>query len=919
MFSQNKGLAKLLSVFMLVVIGSVNCLYEDQIKKFDWRTTQIGRLDQAYVELNGFQPRLLVSTKENVIASLCPKSGEVLWRQVFETGPRGSIKLMQLSSASSGADATAAARPGSAHGFDLLTVQGHAPALIRGWNANTGNLEWEWSLMPLQTEKALSSMWFYQNAMIYHVLPVWKSHLEVTPYFATSGQATGNTAKITAPWISEEKCILAGTYFTCIEGSQLISLDLTANQPQVISKALGETPVKPIRAMEGINGVIVVDDKLVGVKDDIPVCNALRGNSFTLGRFNNQNVIVTANVKDKYLNIDGYISESCQQITELTNSMPYPDHYGSPVIKSFDCKMNRNNDGKGCLFITDTSDDSILAVQQSKFRWTRSEALANIIATEFIDLPLADSEGELEKEMKGKAGDDTSLETDIVSAFIHRISSQVLHFKSLLLHVIGLGSKPSATQKAGLVRDAFGLHKMLVILTKSGKVFGIDNMSGKQHWQLHLDNVEEFSNGEQMRLLIQRTSKHFPLHALCMVVAKDKTTGNGVLYRFNPITGQPAEGGLLQLNYQIKQLSMLPETDTDFVKGILIMDSNNKVQVYPEHAKSKANGLYMYTANKATGSLNGFYVKYENSQLTTLPLWSVDLSGHNGDHQIISVASKNPIETVHSQGRVMPDRSVLYKYINPNLVAVFTQASDSIHKYLLNVYLIDVVSGSVVFSMMHRKVRPPLHVVHSENWLAYAHYNDKVRRTEITTIELYEGKTQANSTVWSSLRAPPMPLVERQTYIIPTLVTSMRETITERGITSKDVLIGTASGSIVELPWALLDPRRPISSSSNGREEGAMPYIPELPLPTENMINYNQTISRLNYIYTAPSGLESTCLVVAAGLDMFVTRISPSKTYDLLKEDFDYILISIVLVVLTTGSLVAKHLASRKSLKQAWK
>lgn len=56
------------------------------------------------------------------------------------------------------------------------------------------------------------------------------------------------------------------------------------------------------------------------------------------------------------------------------------------------------------------------------------------------------------------------------------------------------------------------------------------------------------------------------------------------------------------------------------------------------------------------------------------------------------------------------------------------------------------------------------------------------------TIELYEGKTQANSTVWSSLNAPPMPMVERQSYIIPTGVTAMRETITERGITNKDVL-----------------------------------------------------------------------------------------------------------------------------------
>lgn len=56
------------------------------------------------------------------------------------------------------------------------------------------------------------------------------------------------------------------------------------------------------------------------------------------------------------------------------------------------------------MFIVDTADDSILGVQQSKLRWERSEALANVIATEFIDLPLADSEGALESEMKGKSG-----------------------------------------------------------------------------------------------------------------------------------------------------------------------------------------------------------------------------------------------------------------------------------------------------------------------------------------------------------------------------------------------------------------------------------------------------------------------------------------------------------------------------------
>lgn len=56
------------------------------------------------------------------------------------------------------------------------------------------------------------------------------------------------------------------------------------------------------------------------------------------------------------------------------------------------------------------------------------------------------------------------------------------------------------------------------------------------------------------------------------------------------------------------------------------------------------------------------------------------------------------------------------------------------------------------------------------------------------TVELYEGKVQTNSTIWSSLDALPVPLIEKQSYILPSTVETMRETITERGITNKHVL-----------------------------------------------------------------------------------------------------------------------------------
>lgn len=127
---------------------------------------------------------------------------------------------------------------------------------------------------------------------------------------------------------------------------------------------------------------------------------------------------------------------------------------------------------------------------------------------------------------------------------------------------------------------------------------------------------------------------------------------------------------------------------------------------------------------------------------------------------------------------------------------------------VLNVHLIDVVSGGIVSTITHRRVRGPVNIIHSENWLVYTYYNEKVRRTELSTfppivthqsefisqlfftaaVELYEGNTQANSTVWTSFDAPPLPAVEQQSYIIPSNVVALQETITEKGITHKHIL-----------------------------------------------------------------------------------------------------------------------------------
>ena len=97
------------------------------------------------------------------------------------------------------------------------------------------------------------------------------------------------------------------------------------------------------------------------------------------------------------------------------------------------------------------------------------------------------------------------------------------------------------------------------------------------------------------------------------------------------------------------------------------------------------------------------------------------------------------------------------------------------------------------------------------------------------------------STALSSFDPPPMPMVLQQSYIFPTTIRTATVTITERGITHKNLLFGLQTGYILSLPKNYLDPRRKFVPAAQDREEGLHPYVPELTLNPLAFINYNQT------------------------------------------------------------------------------
>ena len=134
--------------------------------------------------------------------------------------------------------------------------------------------------------------------------------------------------------------------------------------------------------------------------------------------------------------------------------------------------------------------------------------------------------------------------------------------------------------------------------------------------------------------------------------------------------------------------------------------------------------------------MNQYFLDYNlDDEIKLTTIWTLTSPGA----KVMQLVSKPTDQTVHSQGRVMADRSVLFKYINPNLAFVLTEGKDASLKSFINIYLLDLVTGRIIFSVTHKKVNGPYHIVHSENWAVYTYYNEKSRRAELSRYENQHG------------------------------------------------------------------------------------------------------------------------------------------------------------------------------------
>ena len=318
-------------------------------------------------------------------------------------------------------------------------------------------------------------------------------------------------------------------------------------------------------------------------------------------------------------------------------------------------------------------------------------------------------------------------------------------------------------------------------------------------------------------------------------------------------------------------------------------------------------------------------------------------------------------EYVAQNGVILPDRSVLYKYLLPNLgvVATHNKASNTIMIQLLN-----LITGQTYgsFTKSVGKTFNPqsdFNLAFEENFIIFTMPDSSSAiDTQICVIDLFESlkpneKITDGNTAYSAFEDVILPAFAFQSFIIPgTTVRALTISQTKHNIASKNVIISTSTGQVMVIPKMILDGRRGgfIGDFKTNGVEGSVvdidvdaitssvrqintskyaaaitsrfAYNPLINISPQAVLTHYRKVlvdrMKKPLLFTVPTNLESTTYVVLIDGDIFVTVLRPSGSFDKLTSSFNTKTLVATIAGLVVAILIIRPRTQKAKILAIW-
>jgi len=617
--------------------------------------------------------------------------------------------------------------------------------------------------------------------------------------------------------------------------------------------------------------------------------------------------------------------------------------------------------------VISAADHSFAGIQGTKVQWVREESLANIKQAVFYARSTAASIAEraarpsevgggigaLVAELPGRLAELVEKPFELASMVTKWVTPKRQR-STKSMNLMPNARVPTSSEE---LRD-FGADKLIIAVTHSAKLFALEATTSEIIWQRYLGadascltdkgKADRQACKPWLRLLPSTSAVNVEL--LVVAPPLNDKSGQRVMW-FEPLSGEVMQEESLPTGVSVSSVLPLPRKDLSHSTAypFLLIDSAHNVHTMPSKSVEAAklveehpDRFFHYEVDKVGNAVHGFAVKEADKKQELLGLWNLEL-GSVGE-KVVAATSPKHREWDHVPVHIKADASILFKYINRNMLVVVSEEGSSAggNSTSLNLYALDAVTGHVLHQSHIPGGAAPVNLVACDNWIIMHYHNPRKTRFEVSVVEFFQAKADdgpwdiifgggkmSNQTKSAHHLETPVPL--QQTYIFPAGVTSMGVTATLKGITPRSIIMALTTDHIFRVSKDMLNPRRPLPGNpadqkdkvpaqfAATKEEMLPPYQAVLPLRPTDVLTYYNPMGQVNGIISSPSALESTSLVFCYGLDLFFMPVQTAKAYDVLSPGFNYLLLYVSVGSVVGLYIVTSFIASHKALQDRWK